>query len=242
MMDKVFISFENYVQSQKKYEKWFDINEEDNKRMIELFNTGYAFPLAERDEEGRKIIFIQLKNIDANYFTSADAIRLTSVISAALMEEEETQIAGIVSIVDHEGVTMKQASMFSVTDIVDFANCCGKAVGRYKECVVVNLPAFSNFLFEVGRNTLPEKMKKRIILAKNMEDVKKHVNPKLLPKEYGGEMLKVQHQELFIKFFKSVLPNLELIKKRVVYWDKVPELKSNGIDDTIGSFRKLEID
>lgn len=90
-MDNVFLSFENYVHAQKKYSKWFDMSEEDNKRMIELYRTGYAYPLAERDEEGRRVIFIQLRNIDPDYFTSSDAIRLTSVISTALMEEEETR-------------------------------------------------------------------------------------------------------------------------------------------------------
>lgn len=91
VMDNVFLSFENYVHAQKKYSKWFDMSEEDNKRMIELYRTGYAYPLAERDEEGRRVIFIQLRNIDPDYFTSSDAIRLTSVISTALMEEEETR-------------------------------------------------------------------------------------------------------------------------------------------------------
>lgn len=137
---------------------------------------------------------------------------------------------------------MKQASMFSVTDIVDFASCCAKAVGRYKECIVVNLPSFSNFLFEIGRNALPEKLRKRIILAKTMEDVKNYVNVDLLPKEYGGKLPKEEHKEIFIKYFHEILPNLHLIKKRVVLWDKIPEMKSSSIDETVGSFRKLEID
>jgi hypothetical protein len=62
--------------------------------MMELYRTGYIFPLTERDEEGKKIVFIQLKRLNPEYFTSADAIRLSAVITAALLEEEETQIAG----------------------------------------------------------------------------------------------------------------------------------------------------
>lgn len=241
-MDKVFTSFENYVQSQKKYAKWFDMTERDYDKMIELFYAGYACPLAERDEEGRRIIFIRVKNLDPSRFTSGDAIRLTSVISAALMEEEETQIAGISSIIDHEGITMKQVSVFSVTDVVDFAHCCSNAVGRYKDCIIVNLAPISQFLFEVGRNTLPEKFKKRIIIAKDMEDAKNHINVNLLPKEYGGEVSLSEHQEKFIKYFKSVKPNLEKIKKNtIVDWSKVPDLDSK-VEETVGSFRKLEID
>jgi hypothetical protein len=241
-MDKVFTSFENYVQSQKKYAKWFDMTEKEHDKMIELFYAGYACPLAERDEEGRRIIFIQIAKLDPVRFTSADAIRLTSVISASLMEEEETQIAGISSVVDHNGVTMKQVSAWSVADLVDFAQCCSKAVGRYKDCIVVNLAPISMFLFDVGRNALPEKFKKRIILAKNMEDAKNYICPKLLPQEFGGEHPLLYHQEKYIEYFNSVKPNLELIKKSVnVDWNKVPDLDTK-VEETVGSFRKLEID
>lgn len=99
--------------------------------MMELYRTGYIYPLSERDYDGRKIIFIQLKRLNPDYFTSADAIRLSAVLSAALLEEEETQIAGLSTIIDNEGVTMKQISLFSVTDIVDFAQFCQNAVGRF---------------------------------------------------------------------------------------------------------------
>jgi hypothetical protein len=74
-MDKVFKTFENCILAQKKYAKWFDWKEPDFEKMMELYRTGYIYPLAERDEEGRKIIFIQLRKLDPDYFTSADAIR-----------------------------------------------------------------------------------------------------------------------------------------------------------------------
>lgn len=150
--------------------------------MQKLYKTGYIYPLTERDEQGTKIVLIQLRRIDPEQFSSADAIRLSSVISAALLEEEETQIAGFTTIIDHEGATMKQISLFSVSDIVDLIQCCVNAVGRYKKVCLVNLPSFASFLFEVARSTMNEKMKQRIIHAKDMEDLKNHIEPKLLPK------------------------------------------------------------
>lgn len=74
-MDKVFNTFENCILAQKKYSRWFDFKEEDFDKMMELYRTGYVYPLAERDEDGRKLIFIQLKRLNPDYFTSADAIR-----------------------------------------------------------------------------------------------------------------------------------------------------------------------
>lgn len=74
-MDRVFNTFENYILAQKKYSKWFDFKDEDFDKMMELYRTGYIYPLAKRDEEGRKLIFIQLRKLNPDYFTSADAIR-----------------------------------------------------------------------------------------------------------------------------------------------------------------------
>lgn len=70
-----FKSFENYNLAQKRYAKWFEIVESDFLQMMNLYKAGYIFPLRERDEEGRKFIFIQLKRLDPEFFTSADAIR-----------------------------------------------------------------------------------------------------------------------------------------------------------------------
>lgn len=74
-MDKVFHTFESCVLAQKKYSKWFDFKESDYDKMMELYQTGYIYPLAERDHDGRRLIFIQLKRLNPEYFTSADAIR-----------------------------------------------------------------------------------------------------------------------------------------------------------------------
>jgi hypothetical protein len=74
-MDNAFKTFESCILAQKKYSKWFEFKEEDYDKMMELYRTGYVYPLAERDAEGRKIIFIQLKRLNPDYFTAADAIR-----------------------------------------------------------------------------------------------------------------------------------------------------------------------
>ena len=168
------------------------------------------------------------------------AFRLAAVVSTALLEQEETQIAGTATIVDHEGMTMKQTSMFSVTDVIDFADCIKSSVGRHKKLYIVNLPPFALFLLEAARSTLNDKLKKRITIARDMEDLKKYLDPLLLPKEFGGKYAEEEHKEFFNEYFKTVRPKLEEIKARVVDWNKVPGLKRSN--ESVGSFRKLEID
>lgn len=163
------------------------------------------------------------------------------MISAALLEEEETQIAGVATIINHEGITMKHTSLFSVSDIVDFADCLKNAVGRYKQLFLVNLPTFAVFLLDVARSTLSDKLKQRIVLPKNMADVKNYIDISLLPSEYGGKTSEAEHMEIFNAYFRGVRPNLEQIRNKVVDWNKVPDLKSST-KEAVGSFRKLEID
>lgn len=167
--------------------------------------------------------------------------RLSAVISAALLEEEETQIAGVATIIDHEGITMKHTSLFSVTDIVDFADCLKNAVGRYKQLFLLNLPSFAVFLLDVARSTLSDKLKKRIVLPKSMADLGNYIDQSLLPKEYGGTLSEAEHMETFNIYFREVRPKLENIRAKVIDWNKVPDFKAKTTE-TIGSFRKLEID
>lgn len=159
----------------------------------------------------------------------------------ALLEEEETQIGGFAAIVDYSGVTMKHTAVFSVQDVVDFANIMKSAVGRHKQFYLVNLPAFANFLLETAKSAISEKLRKRITTAKSMEDLGNYLDVSLLPKEFGGILSEEEHMEEFNVYFRSVRPNLEEIKAKVIDWNKVPKM-SQSAAEAVGSFRKLEID
>lgn len=157
------------------------------------------------------------------------------------MEDEETQIGGIATIIDHHGMTLKHTSLFSATDIYDFATCMKTAVGRYKQLFLVNLPSYAVFLLDVGRATLSDKLKKRIVLPKCMDDMKDYIDMSILPKEYGGKLPQEEHMSIYTDYFKTVHADLEAIKASEIDWPKVPESRNNAAE-TVGSFRKLEID
>lgn len=61
--------------AKRKFSKWFEWVDEDYTKMMELYQNGYIYPLIERDEEGRKLVIIQVRKLDPDRFTSADAIR-----------------------------------------------------------------------------------------------------------------------------------------------------------------------
>lgn len=187
-LDNTFKSFENFFIFRRKYSKWLANDDEQMNRVWQLFDCGYAFPLLDRDNEQKKIIFIQVRKFDTSKFTSCDAIRLLALIVGTLMEEEETQIAGISSISDYTDVTYQYFNLFSINDIKNFAIMAKNAsVGREKENYFVNLPPFASFLFEIGKKALNEKLRNRLILTRNMDELKRnHINASMLPRECGG--------------------------------------------------------
>lgn len=193
------------------------------KRVWKLFETGYAFPLVDRDHEYKKIIFIQVRKFDTTRFTSCDAIRLLALIVGTLMEEEETQIAGISSISDYTDVTYQYFNLFSINDIKNFAHMAKTAaVGREKENYFVNLPPFANFLFDIGKKMLNEKLRNRMILTRNMDELKNHVNESLLPSECGGgEVSESEMLNSFKLLYKEHESKILKIKDCEIDWDVV---------------------
>jgi hypothetical protein len=196
-------------------------------RLWELFDLGFAYPLSGRDDEGKRIIFVQTRKFDTTKFNSTDAIRLLAFIVATLMEEEETQISGISTVTDFTDVTFRYFKLFSIRDIKDFADCAKNAsVGREKENFFVNLPSFAAFLFEIGRNALNEKLRQRLITTKSMDQLKSFMDSSLLPQEFGGSLSETAMMENFRKLYERHEKNILAIGDYEIDWDEV-EPKGN---------------
>lgn len=226
-MDNAFESFEKFFIFRRKYEKWCNIDTEATKKLWELFDSGYAFPLIERDDEGKRIIFVQARKFDTEKFTSTDAIRLLVVIVMTLMEEEETQIAGISTISDFTNVGFCYFKHFSISDIRNFADCAKNAsVGREKENYFVSLPPFAAFLFEIGRKALTEKLRQRLMTARDMEHLKRFIDPNLLPKEQGGGVSESDMMDKFKALYKIHENNMKSISDCDIDWEKIESKES----------------
>lgn len=219
-MESAFESFEKFFIFRKKYEKWCNLDEEALKRLWELYDLGFAYPLMDRDDEGKRIIFVQARKLDTERFTSTDAIRLLGLIVMTLMEEEETQIAGISTISDYTDVGFCYFNLFSIKDIKDFADCAKNAsVGREKENYFVNLPSFAAFLFEIGRKALNEKLRQRLMTARNMDHLKTYIDSGLLPLEHGGFVAESEMLDDFRRIYLCHEMSVREISECVIDWE-----------------------
>jgi len=124
--------------------------------------------------------------------------------------------------------------------MIDLADAFNNASGRNKQIILVNLPSFAAVLIEMAKKSMKEKLRERIVLAKTMEDVKDFIKPSsILPKEYGGELSEQEHLSRFLLKYNEGRSKLDDIYKH----PKVDlEIRNKIVGETVGSFRKLDID
>lgn len=238
-MNEVFQTFERCHLARKRYPKFF---EEDIEDSMKMFNSGFCYPLKGHDEEGRKIVLVQSK-WDPSKYSVSDSIRLFFYITNALLEEEETQIGGMVFIFDYAQLTLdRQMSPFELMEFLDFIKKCSTA--RQKGNFLLNLPKFAQILLEVGRSMLSEKLRQRLHVLKEANELKNYIDPVMLPIEYGGTVSEAEMMQEFLDFQQKHFNSLHNFYNFEVDWSKVPpeKIRFDADDDNVGSFRKLEID
>lgn len=180
--------------------------------------------------------------LEPETFNSADAFHLFFMVFSTLLSEEETQVSGVSVIVSYENITMKYIALYSISEFLNVAkflkNSCP---GRMKAIYMINLPSFAEFLINAMKTGMTQKLKSRLIAVKGMNDLNQFVDKALLPKEFGGaNFTEAEMMKTFMEFFEA---NLDFPKRTNGFSIDVSKLEGrDGLQESIGSFRKLEID
>lgn len=233
---------EEFLIAMQTYPEWFENLTYDNIKLKELYDSGYIFPLPERDENGCRVILIQASKLDTNKFTCCDILSIINLVLLTLLEEHETQISGFVYIIDHKDITMKYISLLSLISVKNYLNCIQNAFpGRQKKAFMIHLPSFAVTVLEFAKNLISKKLKRRIFATNEIQELFNNFDQKLLPKEYGGVVSAAEMMESFRSTMKQHQDKLKIefsieIKKK----NANEHMSSNS--GVAGSFRKLEID
>ncbi|CAH1164321.1 unnamed protein product [Phaedon cochleariae] len=238
---------ERYLTIRQLYPQWFSKLDPEDKDLADIIDSGYLVPLLERDN-GRKVIFSCVSNFDAHRYTSAHMIRVHSLVTEALMDDEINQINGYTYINDEGGFTMSHISLWSLTDVRNILRCIQNTTPmRHKANHFLNIAPGALKLIEFAVSLLNEKLKSRIFMYKTVEELHQNVDKKALPKEYGGE---VSYQEMLDQF-KAFLKEkreailalddmyIEIDEKNCPLVSEMNEELGMGIE---GSFKKLTVD
>ncbi|CAH0550192.1 unnamed protein product [Brassicogethes aeneus] len=238
---------ERYLTIRQLYPQWFQNLDCDDKDLAEIIDAGYLVPLRDRDS-GRMVLFSCAGSFDPHKFTSAHMIKVHSLVTEALMDDETNQINGYTYINDESGFQMSHISLWSLTDVRNILRCIQNTTPmRHKANHFLNISPTAIKLIEFAISLLNEKLKNRIFIYKSIEEMYKKVDKKILPKEYGGE---VPLKEM-LATFKTLLKDkrekllalddmyIEIDEKSCPLVSEMNEELGIGIE---GTFKKLTVD
>src|SRR5690349_16451894 len=152
---------------------WFQNLDINDPALEAIIDSGYLFPLPDRDSQGRRIIFCCATKFDATKFTPAQMARTHAMVCEALLDEQESQVAGYCYINDDAGLTMNHISLWSFVDLRKMTKCIQVSTPlRHKETHFVNLPSYANKIIDFAMSLASEKIKKRIFFEKSNDDLK----------------------------------------------------------------------
>lgn len=142
---------ETFLVRSQMFPQWFKrVSIFDDERIRELYDTGYIFPLSERDQNGCRVIFVQARKLNATKFTFTDILKIFNFVIFTLLEEEETQIAGFSYVLDQKEISMEYLALFSILDAKNYLECIQSAIpARQKLVAFMNLSSFGVKLIEV---------------------------------------------------------------------------------------------
>lgn len=245
-MQKSFDMFEWSFLAKKKFSKFLDCNDEDVAKTLSMYKTGFCYPLAQRDEEGCRIMMFHYSKWNPDEFTPEQATRVYIFVLNTILEEEEMQIAGVKLVLDFKGFNMKHAyPPMEFMALMDYIKKCAPV--RPKGIFLINAPAVLNVFLDILRSVLKEKIQGRIYALKTPDDLQKHLNINLLPKPFISLESAKTESEMVQEFSNLSEKNIELhygFVRFKIDWEKAAKSKlwSGEANENVGSFRSLQID
>lgn len=190
-------------------------------------------------------------------------IKIHGIVYESLLDDEINQVCGFVHIIDASNLGFNYLTIFTPHEAYRIGKNLEKLLPmRHKEIHGIKVHPSIKFAVDFALSKMTSKMKQRVFLHKNHEDIK--IDKSLLPAEYGG---KISMKEMIEKFMieleskRDVLisndkmsvnlksyphsiceGSVRSLKKSIDEIQKSSTNTKNDFEGVQGSFRKLEID
>ncbi|XP_055683794.1 clavesin-2-like [Lutzomyia longipalpis] len=239
---------EKYLTTRKVLPQLFDKLSLDDPAIHHLISKGSVLLLPEPDKEGRLVITFDPEEYDVNKYTTVDGIRATNLILELANLDERAQICGIVHVMDWSKLTLPFMGMWTVTQTKNFTRCWQKTFPlRHGAFFFVNMPAFSVAFSKLVFSCLSAKLRDRIHVVKNWENVHEKLGSSILPQDCGGKLPRLELakkvMELAEKHREEILSlndfDIEVSNSDLNFGDSYDADLDSAI---VGSFRKINVD
>ncbi|KAI4455098.1 alpha-tocopherol transfer protein-related [Holotrichia oblita] len=190
-----FQLMKNVAEYRAKYKTIFDnLMPEDERDTFVNYNVVNI--LKDRDQLGRRVCVINAgKTWDTSKVTNDKLLRCLYLIQLAAMLEPETQVRGIIVIMNLKDMGMKQVSALTPAFAVRLMAFIQEAMPlRLKELHMLYNPMVFNIAWTIIKPLQTEKISKRTYFHSNdMSSLHKFVDPEFLPNDFGGTKEKINY-------------------------------------------------
>lgn len=119
--------------------------------------------LLNRDQKGRRVLICYSKNWDPSTITGDELLQGVYLLHLIALLEPETQVRGIVVIIDCQGMCMKHITNFTPSFAVKLLTFVQYAMPlRLKELHVINQPFIFNIAWKIVKPLLVRKAARRV--------------------------------------------------------------------------------
>ncbi|XP_070577967.1 alpha-tocopherol transfer protein-like [Ptychodera flava] len=236
-----------YYEVRREYREVFD--ELRPSKIQHVWDMGMDVALPDRDSEGRRILIFRPGKWNPDVCPAVDSMKATVITVERLLEEEETQINGVVFIGDFIDYSMKQAvhigPYFARMNTSILQNAMPM---RIKGFHFINTPTIFEAGMALWRPLMSEKMRQRMHLhGDEYGTLHKHIPSAVLPTDCGGTSSQLdtrcrEWMEKLLEFEDKFVFNNETFG---------PPKKENTLGGTsqgadpnmglVGSFKKLDV-
>ncbi|XP_045503267.1 alpha-tocopherol transfer protein-like [Colias croceus] len=203
-------------------------------------------PLPGLTPDGRRVVLMRGLDKDAQTPNVADAFKLALMMGDVRLKEEIEGVAGDIYILDASVATPTHFAKFTPTLVKKFLVCVQEAYPvKLKQVHIINVSPLVDKIVNFVKPFLKEKIRERIFIHGDANELYKHVPQDMMPAEYGGKAgpmddlhnAWVKRLEEYKEWFaeqENVKANEALRPGKPTNYDEL-----FGID---GSFRQLVID
>lgn len=196
-------------------------------------------------------------------YRNFDMIKIHGIVYETLLENETNQVQGFVHIIDASNLGFNYLTIFTPQEAYRIGKNLEKLLPmRHKAIHGLKVHPSIKFAVDFALSKMTPKMKQRVFLHKNHEDIR--IDKSLMPSEYGGEIPMQQMIDEFINELEAkrdVLINNDKMSINLQMYPlalregsvrslkkSIEEIESSSAHANFdfqgvqGSFRKLEID
>ncbi|XP_022131089.1 alpha-tocopherol transfer protein-like [Pieris rapae] len=203
-------------------------------------------PLPGLTPDGRRVVLMRGMDKDAQTPNVADAFKLALMMGDVRLKEETEGVAGDIYVLDASVATPTHFAKFTPTLVKKFLVCVQEAYPvKLKQVHIINVSPLVDKIVNFVKPFLKEKIRERIFIHGDANDLYKHFPQEMMPSEYGGKagpmddlhnawVKKMEEYKAWFAEQEEVKANEALRPGKPTNYDEL-----FGID---GSFRQLVID